>query len=123
MNILIDMNLSPLWCEALESHGHICKHWFHVGDPRDTDETILQWASQNEYIVLTHDLDFGAILSFSLSRAPSVILLRTQDVMPSNLSSSLVKIIHQYENELQRGALIILDEMKLRVRILPLDRT
>lgn len=34
MKILIDMNLSPDWVDALRSNGFDCVHWSRVGDPR-----------------------------------------------------------------------------------------
>ncbi|HUS92394.1 MAG TPA: DUF5615 family PIN-like protein [Phycisphaerae bacterium] len=55
------MNLSPLWCDALQAHGHVCTHWSEVGDPRAPDDAIMRWASDHGHVVLTHDLDFGAL--------------------------------------------------------------
>ncbi len=42
----------------------------------------MEWAKTNSHIVFTHDLDFGAILAATNAIAPSVIQVRTQDVMP-----------------------------------------
>lgn len=43
MNVLIDMNLSPQWCEILRAHGHEARHWSQIGDIRAGDEVILAW--------------------------------------------------------------------------------
>ena len=60
IKLLIDMNLSPAWVSALSEHGWPAIHWSDDGDPRAADETIMAWAAQNDHVVSTHDLDFGA---------------------------------------------------------------
>ncbi len=82
----------------------------------------MSWALTNGYVVFTHDLDFGAILAATQANAPSVIQVRTQDVMPAHLEPVIVAALQQYGAELVAGALIIVHEGRLRVRILPLRR-
>ena len=71
MKILIDMNLSPQWREILGRNGWESVHWASVGKPAAADETILEYARDNGYVVLTHDLDFSAILA--ATGAPVVV--------------------------------------------------
>jgi predicted nuclease of predicted toxin-antitoxin system len=120
VKILVDMNLSPLWVQALEGHGFAANHWSPVGDGRAPDSDVMQWARENHHIVFTNDLDFGAILATTQATAPSVIQVRAQDVSPERLSELVVRAIRQHEEVLQRGALISIDEARLRSRILPL---
>ena len=82
----------------------------------------MKWALAHDYIVFTHDLDFSAILAATQAAAPSVIQVRTQDVMPAHLEPVIVTALRQYEAELKAGALLIVHEGRLRVRILPLKR-
>lgn len=121
MKILIDMNLSPQWCDALGNHGFEATHWSEVGDPRAEDSEIMQWAQDNDHIVFTHDLDFGAILAATKATAPSVIQVRTQDVSVTAIETLIVTALKQFQTELENGALIIIDRAKSRVRILPLS--
>jgi predicted nuclease of predicted toxin-antitoxin system len=51
MKFLIDMNLSPRWVEAFVAAGLDATHWFAIGDPRATDQSIMEWARSNGYIV------------------------------------------------------------------------
>lgn len=81
----------------------------------------MQWAVGDQRVVLTHDLDFGAILAATRATGPSVVQVRTQDVRPDSLAPLLIPILRQYQSELEAGALLIVDEAKLRVRILPLQ--
>src|SRR5262245_5839318 len=121
MKILVDMNLSPDWCPILVAHGWPAVHWSHVGDSRAADADIMTWALAQGYVVLTHDLDFGALLAATRAAGPSVIQVRTQDVLPTHLEPILVPVLKQFESNLEAGALIVVDEGKSRVRVLPLS--
>jgi predicted nuclease of predicted toxin-antitoxin system len=122
MKILIDMNLSPDWVAALAAENIESVHWSTVGDPRAEDTALMQWARTNDYVVFTHDLDFGAILALTQVESPSVVLVRTQDVLPSHLANTVITVLRENESWLKQGALIVVDEGRARVRILPLQR-
>ena len=122
MKLLIDMNLSPAWCGVLGKHGHTCFHWSQVGQPGASDAHVIAWAHENGCVVLTHDLDFGAILAVTQESGPSVVQVRTQDVLPERMETLLVEMLDRYQAELSEGALVVVDEAKSRVRILPLKR-
>jgi predicted nuclease of predicted toxin-antitoxin system len=119
MKLLIDMNLSPDWVAVLGEQGWETIHWTLVGDPRAPDSVIMAWARDNSCVVLTHDMDFGTILAINQAQGPSVVQIRTQDVLPSGLGQRLISILRQFETQLDTGALITVDEKKARVRILP----
>lgn len=121
MKILIDMNLSPQWCEVFTNYGWESLHWSAVGDPRTTDRLIMTWAEVNGYIVFTHDLDFGALLAATKAASPSVIQVRAQNVLPAHLEGIIIDTLRQFESVLESGALIVIDEARSRVRILPLN--
>jgi predicted nuclease of predicted toxin-antitoxin system len=65
MKILVVMNLSPRWVAALETAGIEARHWSTLGASNAPDADVLKWAAANGFVLLTHDLDFGAILAFS----------------------------------------------------------
>lgn len=120
MRLLVDMNLSPAWVPLLESAGFVAVHWSTVGSPNAPDRMIFSWARQNGYVVFTHDLDFGAMLAITGAEAPSVFQIRTEDVSPDALGLRAISIISRFSSELAAGALIVVDEGRDRVRILPL---
>lgn len=123
MKLLVDMNLSPRWCSILQNEGWDTIHWSKVGHASASDHEILAWAFQHQRVVLTHDLDFGAILSATQAKGPSVIQVRTQDLRPQALAPLLTSVLRKYEFELDAGVLLIVDEARSRVRILPLSRS
>lgn len=121
MKLLIDMNLSPTWVAVLKEAGFEAVHWSAVGELNVSDREIMAWARSNGYVVFTHDLDFGTILAATKTECPSVIHIRTQDINPHNRGDLVISVIKQFREHLQRGALISVDEKKLRARILPLN--
>jgi len=120
MKILVDMNLSPDWVTVLTNHGITAVHWSTVGDPRAEDVLIMDWARENGHVVFTHDLDFGAALALTQAEGPSVIQVRTQDVTPQHLELAVISALESNAALLNAGCLIVLDEGRSRVRILPL---
>lgn len=122
IKILIDMNLSPEWIEAFESNELNAVHWSQVSNPREKDSAIMEYARKNKFVVFTHDLDFGSLLAATNEEGPSVIQVRTQDNLPDKLGDLVISAIKQYQNILEAGALIVIDEFKMRARILPLKK-
>ena len=120
MRFLIDMNLSPAWIHAFETEGWEARHWASIGRVNASDSEIMDWACANDFIVFTHDLDFGALLAFSRAVRPSVILLRTRDNLPSALASTVIDVVNRFAQQLGEGALVIIDTHRNRVRTLPL---
>ena len=122
MKILIDMNLSPDWTAVLEAENIEAVHWSSIGKPNAPDEEIMQYARENDFIVFTHDLDFGAMLALTQAANPSVLQVRAQDILPKSIGQIVITILQKYKTELEQGALIVFDKAKERVRILPLEK-
>lgn len=68
MKLLVDMNLSPRWVKVLADAGIEAAHWSTLGANSAPDSEIMAYASANDYVVLTHDLDFSAILDPNRTR-------------------------------------------------------
>ena len=119
-SIVVDMNLSPGWVPFLQYHGHAATHWSTIGDPKALDPHIMDWARNNDHLVLTHDLDFGTILAQTHATGPSVVLIRADETFPSSIGSAVVGALLQCEAELRAGALVVIDVARRRVRVLPI---
>lgn len=120
LRIVVDMNLSPEWVPLLEQAGWSAIHWSTVGDPAADDTAIMSWATANEYIVFTHDLDFSAALALTHAESPSIVQVRSQKVLPEHIGSVVLSALKRYEQELAAGALVVVELTRNRVRILPL---
>ncbi len=120
MKILIDMNLSPSWVPFLSGHGFEALHWASVGPPSAADSQILAYAEANAYVIFTHDLDFGALLAARRARGPSVLQVRTQDPLPKAIGDAVVRALQTARSHLEAGALVTVDRIQNRIRVLPL---
>ena len=114
------MSLSPLWAGFLGSHGIEAVHWSHVGKASAPDTEIVEFASAKGFIVFTHDLDFGALLAARKAGGPSVIQVRTQDVLPSAIGEAVLRAIRIAEGSLAIGALVTVEPGRQRIRVLPI---
>ena len=120
LKLLVDMNLSPVWVQALRDQRWEAIHWSTVGDPRATDREIMDWAAAHAHVVFTHDLDFGTMLALTQGGGPSVIQIRSDNVLPDYLGRAVFAALAQHESDLSVGALVVVDERRSRVRVLPL---
>lgn len=120
MKLLLDMNLSPQVVHELRIHHHEAIHWADVGNPRADDREIMTWAADSGYSIVTHDLDFGALLASSAQARPSVIQIRIRDVLSAQFLTTLLDTLTRFEEEISAGALVVVEPHRARVRILPL---
>jgi len=119
VKIVIDMNLSPEWEQVFFAYCEI-KHWSRIGESDASDESILKWAKGNEYIILTNDLDFGAILAATHLDSPSVFQIRSMVLDPVVIGADVFSCFKKFEPDLISGALISYDLQRARLRRLPL---
>ncbi len=119
MKLLIDMNLSPRWKLLLDSAGIWAVHWSDIAAHNAPDATIMDYAIANGYAVLTHDLDFSAILAATNTQKPSVIQIRARDVSPNHIGKQVIAAMQQMNAELEAGALVTIEPKRTRLRVLP----
>ncbi|WPL18857.1 hypothetical protein Thiowin_03948 [Thiorhodovibrio winogradskyi] len=117
---LLDMNIPEVWEPYLRKAGHEAIHWSRIGDIRAEDAVIMDWARQHEHIILTHDLDFGALLYLTKARAPSVLQIRAEHIIPRVMGESVPTALESAKIALDAGALVTIDPRRHRVRVLPL---
>ncbi|WP_254055149.1 DUF5615 family PIN-like protein [Methylomicrobium sp. wino1] len=115
------MNLSPRWIGWLVNAGIEAAHWSTLGANNAPDSEIMAYASANNYVVLTHDLDFSAILAATHGEKPSVVQIRAEDVSPDVIGLQVIAALRQMATELENGALLTVDPNRTRMRLLPLN--
>ena len=83
------------------------------------DSAIM--AKAESRIVLTFDLDFTDLLATSKDNLPNVIIFRLKTTLPNFVSSILLTVIAECAENLNRGAIIIVEDYRYRVCNLPLS--
>ena len=119
MKIVVDMNLSPEWLEVFAQAGWPARHWSQIGRPDADDDEIFSWAAGNGHLVFTQDLDFPQILFASQGGRPSVVLLRIKNELDAAQRARVCAAIRQAAVSLQTGAIMVIDDQRIRLRTLP----
>ena len=115
------MNLTPRWVQFLRDAGHECVHWSSVGPAETADVDICAYAREHGSVLVTNDLDFPRILSYTRESKPSVVLLRGEPLTPELRGAALLAGIEDCVRELESGAILTIDwSDKPRARVLPL---
>lgn len=122
MKLLVDMNLAPRWVPLLAEAGIEAAHWSTLGTANASDTEIMAFAKTKGHVVLTHDLDFGAILAATHGDKPSVVQIRAENTSPDVIGRKVIDALRQMATELEEGALLTIDPNRTRLRILPLHR-
>lgn len=91
MKLLIDANLSWRLVNLLKNDYPEITHVATAGLPQAaTDKSIWEYASQNNYSIITNDEDFY-LLSMSKGFPPKIILLKTGNQSTRYIASILIK--------------------------------
>lgn len=123
MNFLIDNPLSPRVAIGLRAAGHDAVHVLDYGMHAATDEAIFGRAALESRVVVSADTDFGTLLALREVASPSVILFRTASLGRADDQVALIlAALPSTEAALRRGAIVVLERHRLRLRDLPITR-
>jgi predicted nuclease of predicted toxin-antitoxin system len=79
VRLLLDACLSPLVAEGRREAGHDALHMADFDMLASSDDEILARARAKGCVLVSADVDFGALLAGPWGLGPSVILLRSSD--------------------------------------------
>ena len=123
MRFLADMCVDIGVVEWLRELGHDATHLRDEGLYRMPNGEIFKKGMKEDRIVITFDLDFAEIAALTGGEKPSVILFRLKNTRTPNVINRLAKVIQDSADDLQKGAVIVVEEFRHRVRYLPIGRT
>jgi len=84
---------------------------------------IFKKAIQEGRVVLTFDLDFSEIAAATEGKPASVILFRLKNTLTPHVIERLSTALNHSTEALKRGAIIVVEESRYRVRYLPIGET
>lgn len=120
MRFLVDMGVSPRVAQRLRGEGHDVVHLRDEGLQSLSDFAVFKKAFNEQRVLLTFDLDFGEIVALSGSQSVSVVLFRLRDARTDRVLDRLLEVLRRTSAALASGAIVVVEETRLRVRRLPL---
>jgi predicted nuclease of predicted toxin-antitoxin system len=121
MKFLADVGVSLNTVRALRELGHDAVHLREQELQRLPDPEILKKAAAEDRILLTFDLDFGDLLALGIKKSPSVVIFRLHDETPASVNPRLLEVLNDRRTDLERGALIVVEDNRYRMRRLPIE--
>ena len=122
MKFLLDQNVSPALVGLLADSDHLAEHVRDLAMREAPDDVVLAAARDADAVLISSDTDFGELLARSNANEPSVILLRRQEGRrASEIASLIVANLQAVADDLASGAIVVLDDDRVRIRSLPLQ--
>lgn len=120
LKYLADMNLSPLTVSILCHKGYDVIRANAILPQSARDEQILLYCREHDYVVITEDMDFSALLALNGYAGPSVISLRLSFSDPETVADRLLHVLPLCEASVTAGAVVSVSDETVRTRRLPL---
>lgn len=104
----------------LRRQAHDAKHLRDEGLQRSPNGEIFAKAVAENRVVLTFDLDFGEIAALTKGRKASIILFRLHNTRTPHVIDRLARALADCAEALEKGAVVVVEESRHRVRSLPI---
>ena len=124
MRFLVDQCLSVELAERLAAAGHDAVHVASYGLSRADDEEVLARSAAEGRVLVSADTDFGGLLAARDVVVPSVVLFRRRTRRrPHEQAMILLTNLAVVEEDLDTGAIAVVDDAGIRIRRLPIGGT
>lgn len=115
---LIDESLSPKLVMKLKELGYNAKSVREIGLKGEDDTKIVEWAIENEAVIITGDLDFGELWYWHYKGELGIIILRMKSYK-FEAQCKVVNFLHQnniFRSKTIKQSLIISSLTRYRIR-------
>ena len=117
LRFLADMNISPKTVADLHQQGWDILRVSQVLPMDAEDSEILEFARQQNRVVVTQDLDFSSFLALGGYAKPSLITLRLFVSDPEAMTRKLLVILPQIEDALEEGCAVTINDRTVRAAV------
>ena len=119
MHFLVNLCIPPKLILKLQEFGYNGIRVDKLGMSKSSDYEIFEYAKQHDMVIITADMDFTRILAYTKSGKPSTIVFHLKNPSYEKMVKYLKEALIKFEENLQKGAIILIKEGKIRIRNLP----
>ena len=123
MRFLTDMCVDVRIVRWLQEQEHDATHLRDEGLHRMPNGEIFKKAINEDRVVITFDLDFAEIAALTEGKKASVILFRLRNTRAPHVIERLSTVLEGSSEALEKGAVVVVEESRHRVRFLPIGET
>ena len=123
MRFLADMCVDVRIVRWLREQEHDATHLRDEGLHRMPNGEIFKKAINEGRVVITFDLDFAEIAALTEGKKASVILFRLRNTRTPHVIERLSTVLEDSSEALEKGAVVVVEESRHRVRFLPVGET
>jgi predicted nuclease of predicted toxin-antitoxin system len=114
---LIDENLPLKLVDLLAQYGYDSLHVKRLDIKSSDDPVILEFAKQNNYILITRDLDFSNTLLYPRGSCSGIVVVRYPDsFITKQILRAFEEFIKSIKEEEFANSLIIVEIKRYRIR-------
>jgi predicted nuclease of predicted toxin-antitoxin system len=121
MRFLLDIGVAPRTATFLRAAGHDAIHLSEQNLFTLPDDQIMLKADAESRVLVSFDLDFPRLIALARRRLPSLVLFRIHRLDADGVHEHLLRIIDQFRIPLEAGAIVTVDETRIRCRPLPIS--
>jgi len=122
VKVLLDQGLPRGAVGELRRLGIDVVHTGDIDMSGASDREILDYARRDNRTVVTLDADFHALMALSNARSPSVVRIRIEGLRAERLADLVARVLSLCQTDLEAGAMVTVEERRVRVRSVPLLR-
>ncbi len=121
MKLLADLHISPRTVEFLRTLGHDVARISEIMPHDAGDQAVVAGAARQHGVILTQDLDFSGIIALAGREHPCIISLRLSSSRIEHVNAVLQKVLPTVESDLAAGAVVSVEDTRIRLRRLPIE--